>query len=122
MGMLNTINENPIAPIEMENFLELLGEMDDQCVETQVLVALRAFPNSKTKRFSIGMRMYALSEILIIGGLPGWVKPTDTHGIINVAENIYMAAGLEPMIEAESDMGFNKDKLLERAFRLNVLR
>jgi len=95
--------------------------MDDQSVETQVLVALRTFPNSKDKRFSIGMRMHALSDILSSGGLPGWVKPTDTDGIINVAENLYMAAGLEPMIKAESDIGFNKDKLLKKAFRLNVL-
>ncbi|MGK0439404.1 MAG: hypothetical protein ACJATK_002364 [Paracoccaceae bacterium] len=105
----------------MENFLELLGTMDDQSVHTQVLVALRTFPNSKGKRFSIAMRMQALSEILSSGGLLGWVKPTDTDGIINVAENLYMAAGLEPMIEAESDIGFNKDKLLKKAFRLNVL-
>ena len=38
-----------------------------------------------------------------------------------IAENLYMAAGLEQMIEAESDMGFNKDELLKRTFRLNVL-
>ena len=122
MNMLKTINENPISPIEMESYLQSLSEMEDQGIETQVFVALGTFPNSKGKRFSIGMRMHALSEILASDDLPGWVKPTDTDGIVNVAENLYMAAGLEQMVEVENDIGFNKDQLIKRVFQLNVLR
>lgn len=119
MDMLKRINENPISPIEMECYLQSLSEMEDQGIETQVFVALHTFPNNKGKRFSIGMRMHALSEILANDDLPGWVKPTDTDGMVNVAENLYMAAGLEQMVEAENDIGFNKDKLIKRAFHLN---
>lgn len=122
MEMLKRINENPISPIEMETYLQTLEDKDDQTVETQAFVALHTFPNSKDKRFSIGMRMHALSEILADGNLPGWVRKTDSEGIILVAENIYMAAGLEQMVEAGNHIGFCKDKFLKRAFSLKTLR
>ena len=120
MDMLKRINENLISPIEMESYLQSLSEVEDQGIETQVFVALQTFPNDKGKRFSIGMRMHALSEILASDDLPGWVKPTDTDGIVYVAENLYMAAGLEQMVEAENDISFNKDTLLKRAFNLKI--
>ena len=122
MDILERVNENTIAPIEMEEYLKRLAKRGDQSFETQVFVALQAFPASKRKRFSIGMRMHALSELLVSEGLPGWVKPTDSKGIVNVAENIYFAAGLEPVIEVERRLGFNKDSLLKRAFQLNLPR
>jgi len=67
---------------------------------------------------SINMRMVALSKLIENEALPGWVKPQQPDGSYRVAANIYVAAGLELMIEVESDWGFDIESLLKRAFRL----
>ena len=118
MNQLKTINENPITPSEMESFLQAIEAQGDQSFESSVLIARQVFPNDQGKRFSINMRLTALSKILESQSLPGWVKSTNSEGIIDVAENLYMAAGLEQMIELDNDWGFNLDALLKRAFQL----
>lgn len=121
-NMLKDINNNPISPDEMEEFLEELeNDESEPSFERGVLLALRVFPKHKKKRFSIQMRMTALSTLIESNSLPGWVKPEQEDGSYRVAANIYMAAGLEPMIQDGNDISFDLDSLFKKAFSLGKL-
>jgi hypothetical protein len=115
---LNKINQNPVSPSDMKKFLEALELEADKSFEHSVFIATQLFPDNEGLRFSINMRFAALTKIIKNEMLPGWVKSTDSSSVVDVAENLYMAAGLEPMVEIENDLGFNLDALLQKAFKL----
>jgi hypothetical protein len=121
-AFLDRINNNPISPDEMEKYLTAI-ENDDAQVSfgRAVMIAKEVFDNDYNKCMSINTRMTALSILIKNDSLPGWVKPKQPDGSYQVSANIYIAAGLEPMIENEDSTDFDAESLLKRAFQLGKI-
>lgn len=118
-GVLQQINENPISPEEMEEYLRVM-EKDggEPSFERGIFIAMEVFGRDVQKCMSANMRMTALVKILKEESMPGWVKPRQPDGSYRVVSNLYIAAGQEPLVEDDGSWGFNKESLLQHAFRL----
>jgi len=121
-GVLQQINENPISSEEMEEYLRAMEEDEGEpSFERGTFIAMEVFGRDVQKCMSANMRMTALAKLLEEESLPGWVRPKQSDGSYRVAPNLYVAAGQEPLVEDEKGWGFDKDSLLQHAFRLGKL-
>lgn len=117
-GTLNKINQTPISIDEMKSYLKALEQEPDASLGRAVMVAKNVFNDNFEKCMSVNMRMTALVKLIDSEQLPGWVKPSTDHSSFMVAPNVYAAAGVEPLVEKDSALVFDKDALLKRAFQL----
>jgi len=121
-GILKQVNSTPITAEEMTRYLKAMeADTGTPSFERGVFIAREVFNKDTQKCLSVNMRMTALSKLIESQSLPGWVKSQQSDGSFEVAANIYVAAGQEPMIESGNDWGFNLDSLLQRAFNLGKI-
>jgi hypothetical protein len=120
--VLKMVNETPITPEEMDVYLRAMEEDDGEPNFVRcIAISSEVFNKDAQKCMSINMRMTALAKLVKSESFVGWVKPKQRDGSYQVAANIYMAAGLEPMIQIKDDLGFNLESLLKRAFKLGKI-
>jgi len=117
--LLERINNTPISAVEMESYLQAMeNDSGEPGFERSVLIARQVFGKDSDKCYSINLRMTALSELLQSESLPGWVAPDTTNGSFQVAANLYLAAGSEPLVEEGKNWRFDTVSLLHKAFQI----
>lgn len=118
--MVAKINKTPLSKEEMLKFAEEseLRDPEWHCVEGSVIIASQVFNGDGDKVLSLMFRMQALNR-LVSEGMPGWIidpeEPNDP-AIINGA--VFAATGVEPLIEEDGDIAFDREKFLRRVFQL----
>lgn len=117
--MLQKINDNPISKDEMRFYLYALNcnhqlPPFSHCVE----VAMSVFNDDTAKCYSLNVRLEALNRILSSGELHGWINDGDEEGCFYIPENVFIAAGITPLIAEGLQLSFNKDDLLQNMFKI----
>lgn len=63
-------------------------------------------------------RMEALTRLLKEGKISGWVLPAQPDGSIPTMEAVFAAAAVQPLIEKEGNVAFDREAFLKRVLEL----
>jgi hypothetical protein len=79
-----------------------------------VLLYRKAEPG---KAMAVGKRLEAMAAVIQSGALPGWLTAADEDGAISIAEPVFIAAALEPLLVTERDAYFQQDNFVNAVMR-----
>lgn len=91
---------------------------DDRNWEGRLHLMSRLFRGTPRKGLSIEHRLIAMTRLIEAGVLPGWAVPQASDGSVNIAEPVWMAAAIEPLILGEDEAFFDQDSFLARVLSM----
>lgn len=117
--MIAKVNKTVLSKEEMFMFAEEAGLLgpENRDFTGHAITAIRLFGANQDKSLSIMFRMQALAQ-LVEEGIPGWTKPEQPNGAIMTHGALYAAAGVQPLIEKDGDVAFDRKKFLRKVFQL----
>jgi hypothetical protein len=119
--LLQKINDNPIYRDEMRVYLGSLNSNNEQPSHANCIKAgMSTFNNNTDKCFWLNTRLDALNRILSSGELQGWVNDSGEEDFSYIPENVFIAAGVTPLVNDGQKMSFRKDDLLKKAFQVGT--
>lgn len=81
-------------------------------------VMARLFHDTPSKGLSIEYRLVAMTKMIEAGALPGWAVPQVSDGSVQIAEPVWKATALEPLIFEENDAYFDQNSFLNRVLSM----
>lgn len=116
-------NELNAVTITVEDLLLATDEVhklppEDRNWEGRLHVMARLFHGTPRKGLSIEYRLVAMTKMIEAGTLPGWAMPQAADGSVQIAEPVWKATALEPLILEESDAYFDQDSFLNRVLSM----
>ena len=117
--MIARVNKTVLSEEEMLIFVKEAGLLDpeDRDFTGHAITAIRIFDPDEDKAFSITFRMRALAR-LVKEGIPGWIGPEQPNGAVMTNAAIFVAAGVEPLLERNGELVFNREAFLRRVFQI----
>jgi len=91
---------------------------EDRNWEGRLHTMARLFHSSPRKGLAIEYRLVAMNRMLEAGVLPGWATPQDSDGAVRVAEPVWEATAIEPLILGEREAHFDQASFLRRVLLL----
>lgn len=102
-----TIDDLLLATDEVHKLLP-----DDRNWKGRLHVMARLFHDTPRKGLSIEYRLVAMSRMIEAGVLPGWAAPQAADGSVQIAEPVWKAAALEPLILEGKEAYFDQNSFL----------
>lgn len=90
----------------------------EPCFEAGLFLISRRVHGDFHKTSAIMFRMEALVRLLKEEGLPGWTLPQQPDGSYPTAEAVFAAAAVQPLIEQENDVVFEREAFLKKVLEL----
>lgn len=117
--MIARVNKTVLSEEEMLMFVKEASLLDsgDRDFTGHAITAIRIFDPDEDKAFSITFRMRALAR-LVKEGIPGWIGPEQPNGAVMTNAAIFVAAGIEPLLERNGKLVFNREAFLRRVFQI----
>lgn len=121
--LLQKLNHNTISQDEMIRYISLVSGDNNTTPSYSdgLKVAMYLFNKNSEKCFSLNIRLEALNRILSSGKLQGWISDGDDDESFYISENIFVAAGIAPLIADGNKVSFDKDTFLKTTFQLGKL-
>lgn len=70
------------------------------------------------KAAAVYFRMQALARLLVEDGIPGWTLPAMQDGSIPTEDAVFAAAAVEPLVEIDGDIAFQREPFLDKVLEL----
>ena len=111
------------AKITVADLLKVTEEVhklpeEDRDWEGRAHLMIRLFKGNPTKAQAIEYRLIAMSRVIASGKLPGWALPQGSDGATSVAEAVWKAAAIEPLVFVGE---YDEPKFDEAAFLARIL-
>jgi hypothetical protein len=117
--MMLQVNETPISKDELINVVQEVGESDpeNRDMEGHALVAVRLYSNDPLKVKAIMFRLEALVNLLVDEGASGWTLSLP-NGAVLTQEPVFAAAAVQPLIEQDGNVVFERETFLDKVLEL----
>ena len=117
--MIAKANRTVLSHDEMFTFAKEAGLLDaeDRNFDGHTITAIRVFDADENKVLSVMFRMEALAR-LVREGIPGWTGSEQPNGAIMTHAAIFAATGVEPLIERDGKLVFDREAFLRRVFQI----
>lgn len=111
--MMSQINETPILKDELLRVVQEVSDsaLEDRDMESHLFAAIRLYSNDPDKVKAIMFRLEALVYLLINEDAPGWTLSL-TNGAVLTQEPVFAAAAVQPLIEQDGNVAFNRESFL----------
>jgi hypothetical protein len=120
--MIERINN---VPVSKEELLELVDETEqldpeERCYESHLVTLIRLQHGNHEKVSAIMFRMEALARLLAQEGATGWTLPLPNGGLLT-QEPVFAAAAIQPLIEQNGDVAFDREEFFQKVLELAEL-
>jgi hypothetical protein len=117
--MMSRVNATPISTDELTSVVQEVGqsEPEDRDWHGHTLAAIRLYPNDPDKVKAIIFRLEALARLLVNEGAPGWTLSLP-DGSDLTQEAVFAAAAVQPLIEQQGEVAFDRETFLEKVLEL----
>ena len=122
-SLLNMSSKLNATRVEVEDLLLATREVhklpaNDRGWEARLHLMVRLFAGEPDKGLAVEYRIQAMDQLLVSGALPSWSTPKQADGSVLIAEPVWKAAAVEPLLLRGKTAYFDKDQFLTRVLAL----
>jgi len=122
-SLLSMSSKLNATPVDVEELLLATREVhklptNDRGWEARLHLMARLFAGKPDKGLAIEYRIQAMDQLLASGALPSWSMPKQEDGSVLIAEPVWKAAAVEPLLLRGKTPYFDKEQFLTRALAL----
>jgi hypothetical protein len=119
MNLVDRINS---VDITKDDLWKITGDAQnfkgEPCFEVGISIINKRCDGNLHKASAIMFRMQALVNLLKTEGLPGWTLPQQSDGCFPTDEAVFAAAAVQPLIEKDNDLVFEREAFLRKILEL----
>ena len=116
LKLLQRINSTPVSKEEIFEVLIEVHELDEEerDMDGRALTVIRLHAANPDKVQSLLFRIEALARIIEREGQSGWTLPL-ANGAVATQQSVFAAAGVEPLVEKDGQLEFERERFFEKA-------
>jgi hypothetical protein len=117
--LLERVNRTRLTGQEIAEFIEAVQSLPKKkrFYEARVIIASDLHPGDHEKAFALMFRTDALARFLDEEGVPAWTLRVG-HNRFLMDRVVFDTAAIEPLIEKDSELTFNREAFLQKALEL----
>lgn len=114
--LLERINSTPVSKGEIFEALIEVHDLDEEerDLDGRALTVIRLHSDSPDRVQSLMFRIEALVRLVVNAGTSGWTLPLPS-GAVATRESVFAAAGVEPLVEIDGQLEFERERFFEKA-------
>ena len=121
LGLANAVTVSGQELLRVNEETENLPA-EDRSVEAGMFKIARLYRGDFRKAIAVFFRMTALANLLQTDeGIPGWTLPQLPDGSIPTEKTVFAAAAIQPLIEVNGEVAFERDTFMTRVLELAEL-
>jgi hypothetical protein len=118
-GMMRQVNATPVS---QEELLSVIREVRESGPESRdmtghALIAVRLYSDDPDKVKAIMFRLEALARLLSEQEAPGWTLSIP-NGAVLIQEPVFASAAVQPLVEQDGEVAFEREAFLEKVLDL----
>jgi hypothetical protein len=119
MNLVEHINS---VSVTKDDLWEITGDAQnfkgEPCFEVGMSIITKRFGDNFHKASALMFRMQALVNLLKAEALPGWTLRRQPDGSFPTNEAVFAAAAVQPLIEKDNDLVFEREAFLRKVLEL----
>lgn len=119
---MSQVNETPILKDDILSVIQEVGDSapEDRDMESHLFAAIRLYSGDPDKVTAIMFRLEALAHLLVDEDAPGWTVSLP-NGAVLTQEPVFAAAAVQPLIEQDGNVAFDRELFLAKVLELAEL-